>query len=512
MSNDNTKKTVKIEFIVFKEEVIEKLKNITITEDYSKIWDVTDFAYFLMRFEEEIVFFTEFSGLNSVYYNINKGKLAIYKSFAKIPNKKIDIESIAYYLRFGFFPEGKTFYKNVFRILPGRIYKFKKGIISQKLINIPENPAGLKEKPDFRNFGILFENIISSNYYEKYSTIMYSGGIDSTCMICALKNKGKKVNSLSVRFNEKEFDEDNFRRDFIKTNCTNHKDIIISPEDYVKEIIHYIESSQKNILTATQDIWAFSHALKKSEIEYNDVYFGLGGDEYFAGYSYMTDVLSDFSDFKELFDFSINKFNSKGLTNILLNNIMNKFCNNYSYIPEYFDKNEILELTGFNTDSILSNFNENAVINNDIEDFYKKIILFEYYNKLPCNYYARLNSIENLTSNYIKTPFGNPEILTYSLSAGMKASINNNKNKFTLYNMYKNQIPENILNRKKQGFKIPLLEWIKSGHFDFMKPIITEKLQFLDIDSKYIEKLYKLDNPELDKEKLWLLINLAIMI
>ena len=87
----------------------------------------------------------------------------------------------------------------------------------------------------------------------------------------------------------------------------------------------------------------------------------------------------------------------------------------------------------------------------------------------------------------LRTPFLDYELVEFMSSLSNKSRFGEN-NKFTkkiLRNYCKGLIPESILNRKKQGFSIPIYSWLEDKDFN--------KKLFKSLKRGNIEKFFNLD-------------------
>jgi asparagine synthase (glutamine-hydrolysing) len=83
---------------------------------------------------------------------------------------------------------------------------------------------------------------------------------------------------------------------------------------------------------------------------------------------------------------------------------------------------------------------------------------------------SMLNSLE------VRVPFLDFRLVPLVLSLPDKYKIRGLKTKWFLKNYAENYIPRNIINRKKQGFSVPLAKWIKEKKM--IQNYLTQKKYF----------------------------------
>ncbi|HEV8590952.1 MAG TPA: asparagine synthase (glutamine-hydrolyzing), partial [Pyrinomonadaceae bacterium] len=111
-----------------------------------------------------------------------------------------------------------------------------------------------------------------------------SGGIDSSAVVALMSAVSEQpVDTFSVTFDEKEFDESRYSNLIAKKFNTRHTSVYLSPNDFLDEL--------PNALRATDspsgdglNTYIVAKATKRSGITV--ALSGLGGDELFAGYPY----------------------------------------------------------------------------------------------------------------------------------------------------------------------------------------------------------------------------------
>ena len=93
----------------------------------------------------------------------------------------------------------------------------------------------------------------------------------------------------------------------------------------------------------------------------------------------------------------------------------------------------------------------------------------------------------------VRVPFLNHKVFEFAWSLPKNFKINNHQNKVILRNILKKYVPENLINRPKMGFGIPMLEWFdRNLSHIFAKDFQHHKLkQYNLLNTKYIQKQHK---------------------
>ena len=109
-----------------------------------------------------------------------------------------------------------------------------------------------------------------------------SGGIDSSAIVALMSEISEQpINTFSVNFGEKEFDESLFSNLIAEKYKTNHTSVRLTAEDFLAELPNALKAADSPSGDGI-NTYVVSKATKKSGITV--ALSGLGGDELFAGY------------------------------------------------------------------------------------------------------------------------------------------------------------------------------------------------------------------------------------
>ena len=434
-------------------------------------------------------FFIFSSELKSIKTFFNKGDLDISKI------------AVNYYKYLGYIPAPYSIYKNTFKILPSQILEISDGKISKKTHYWEHSPKKIKMKKE-----IDFESIESS-IEESVKKMMIadvevgcflSGGIDSSLIATLMqKNSKKRINTFTVGFHEKNYDESVFAKKISNYLNTNHNEIIVSIKDMINNTQKIIENFDEPFAdsSALPTELISSFASSKTKV----ILSGDGGDEIFLGYN------------RYIFSKKINEFNNiapkflrrslQNLLNILPIGFLEKLSIPFqkkfgihglphkifklSNILMYKNNAEFYKKLNIIDNNFLSKF-----LNSDNK-------LFSKYNHLDFLDALQKNDIDHYLSNDILTkvdrssmynslevrsPFLNHTLVEKVMTIPNYMKINNNKLKIILKKILQKYIPKEHFLRPKMGFAIPLEKW-----FDDKKMInLTDEL----LHSTNWDKLY----------------------
>lgn len=112
--------------------------------------------------------------------------------------------------------------------------------------------------------------------------VFLSGGVDSGVITALMsEQRTEKINSITIGFKEKKYDESKHAQLVASKYFTNHKNVVVSG-DYLKNLLPEILSAFDSPSSDGPNTYLVSKIAKELNIKV--IMSGLGGDELFAGY------------------------------------------------------------------------------------------------------------------------------------------------------------------------------------------------------------------------------------
>ena len=491
------------------------------------IWDNLKKKVFLIR---------DRVGVKPLYYKFDSEKL-IFSSEIKailldpdyIP--EIDEESMYHYLTFLCTPAPKTMFKQINKLEAGTWLSFdEKGNSEKKQY---WDPLQDKELIDLENINkVLVRTLKESIKYRGISDVdvgvFLSGGIDSsTNAYFFSKDSKKKIKTFSIGY-DKEYksykSELNYARIVAKHIKSLHFEKKLRKDD-IKNLIFDMVYFQDEPISdpVCVPIFYVSKLARENNVKVCQV--GEGADELFFGYT---------------------NWLRTSKINLLLNNLFfpnflkrlilllyKKFNIQYKYTADLLRRSLEKKPIFWGGAEAFSSFEKNQLFSNS---FKKKIKNFdswdcirphyEFFNKnakyknienwmtyldlkirLPELILMRIDKMTMANSLEARVPFLDHNLVQKTIDLPKKIKIKKNKLKVLLKDIVKGLLPYEILNRKKQGFGLPLKEWFEDGLGINEKKIINEFVNKTDFFKK--ETIQKIIDRKGDT-RLWFLLNLAI--
>ncbi len=441
------------------------------------IWD---------KLEEELFMARDRVGIRPFFYNIRDGIFTFASEIKSIFQqnkvvKEIRSESLSQISTFWTTITPYTVFKEIFELSPGHyaIYN-RNGFITKRYWNLSFKDSGdfLSMNEALESFHEIFSDAVRIRLRADVEVAAYlSGGIDSSATVAYIKNIEPGVlNTFSIGFAEKEFDESHYQNEAVKYFNTSHKSYICSSADIARSFPEVIWHSEIPLTrTAPTPMFLLSKLVRENNIKV--VVTGEGSDELLAGY----DIFKEASIrrfwasqpnstirpllLKKLYPYisQINQSNStmlKVFFGYKLEDVDNPF---YSHLLRWNNSNHIKKHFSGDIKSQLSNHSDYDTLTESLpEDFRSwdhlaksqwletSIFMSGYLLSSQGDRMSMANSVEG------RYPFLDYRVIEFCNKLNGDMKLRGLKEKYLLKKLLQNKIPDDIINRTKQSYRAPV--------------------------------------------------------
>ena len=278
------------------------------------IYDKTSNKIFIAR---------DFFGEKPLYYTLDKDNFywcSELKSMMKVLTYKpgIDTKALNLYFQLHYIPAPFTIYESVSKLEPNHYLEFNCANFGFEIKEIKQNiikkytNLNKKEATEL-NHDLVHKSVESRSISDVPIGTFLSGGVDSSIVsLCLAHQSDKKIETFSVGFDKKSFDETDKSQTVSKLINSNHHEFILTENDLAENI--------DKILLNFDEPYADSSSLptylvaSKTKGYVTVALTGDGGDEVYGGYNkyYMGRLNSNYTKFvpKRIHDFSQYMLNS----------------------------------------------------------------------------------------------------------------------------------------------------------------------------------------------------------
>lgn len=425
-----------------------------------------------------------FKSENSFYFASEARSLY----FAKKYSLSLSNSSVYEYFRYGYVSNPSTIIDDINQVRPGHYLEFDIDKSKQNEIKYwsiekeSENYSGLTEKEKLKKLDSILNSSIQLRLRSDVNNLIFlSGGIDSGLIANYASKIDSEIKSLTVKFQDKAFDETDISVKTAKNLNLKHEIIEPNIEDYVR-VINDMPRIWDRPIADPSTIPTFlicKYAAKSSKV----VLSADGGDELFLGYNKHR-IFELYKFFGNNFLYLFKFFPKHNFKNVFIFNIINKLNNlnslqnnldYFSYLSEMIDETTLKEI--FSNDVILQKkkyflkqkqkFKSSGEIDfstYDINNFLTDNVLYK------IDQAAMHNSIEN------RDPMLDYRLAAFAKSLSKKNKISISQSKIILRKLYYNK----KINKKnsylsKKGFVPPLLSIFRNKFSDQIIDFISSK-------------------------------------
>jgi len=433
-----------------------------------------------------------YSVINNTFIFASELKAILQHSSIK---KEIDFDSLNKYLTYEYVPTPKTIINNVNKLEAGHFLVWQNNqLINKEYWDITFNKS---KNNNYSQSDILndFDNLLSNAVKKRLVAdvplgVFLSGGIDSsTITYYASRNSSQKVKTFSIGFDDKSFDESNYAKQVANIFKTDHHHLNCSADDLLGAMSDIAKINDEPFADAS--IFP-THLLSK--FTRNNVTVALGGDggdELLAGYpTFQALKLAK----------SIRHLPLSTIT--VLQKIINLIpvsYNNFSFdfklkrlISGYEYKTEIqnqIWLGSFNTQEnknlissgVLSSIDFNKSFF-ELEKLLDKIkdqplenrLIYLYLKQyLADDILVKADRASMYNSLEVRAPFLDYRLVDFINSLPYELKLKGFTTKYLLKELMKGKLPDNIINRSKKGFGVPVANWLNSELKDFTDDLLS---------------------------------------
>ena len=435
------------------------------------IWDDRKQTLFLAR---------DRVGKKPLYYSLtSKGTLVFgseLKSLLRHPEvaSEMNLEALDAYFTLGYVPDPLTIFSGIHKLPPGHHLTFVDGRITiQRYWDFEYQPNESHKEQDYLEElrSLLDESIRLRLISDVPLGAFLSGGVDSSTVVALMaRNMDQPVKTFSIGFHEDSYNELEFARLTARKFGTDHHEFFVTPDicEIVDELVwHFDEPFADSSAIPTYMVSKLAREHVKVVLS------GDGGDEVFGGYTrYVVEQK------RRLFS-RVPGFVRKGVMQPLSRSLPHgargrNFLHNIALDPveRYLDSMSIF--TGLNRDLLytddfknsLGNRTQTAARFRELADNVKTneaidtLLYIDSKTYLPGDILTKVDRMSMAVSLEARAPLLDHKLIEFMGRTPAALKLAGYETKYLLKQAVKDLVPPEILNRPKQGFGVPVQEWI----------------------------------------------------
>ncbi|MCU0378765.1 MAG: asparagine synthase (glutamine-hydrolyzing) [Bacteroidales bacterium] len=255
------------------------------------IWDKKEEKLFIAR---------DRVGIRPLFYTVSNGAFYFASEIKalfcnKELKRELNPENLAQIYTFWTAITPATAFSDISELSPGHYLTFgREGLIVRKFweLSFNNNNSGLTLSDALERFNELFTNAVRIRLRADVEVAAYlSGGIDSSTTVAYIKDIEPGVlNTFSIGFEDKDFDESKYQLEAVKYLNTTHRAISCTSKDIAEAFPRVVWHSETPLTrTAPTPMLILSKLVRDNDIKV--VITGEGSDEILAGYDIFREAI-----------------------------------------------------------------------------------------------------------------------------------------------------------------------------------------------------------------------------
>ena len=433
------------------------------------------FAFLIWDKEEKSVFAArDMFGIKPFYYTLCEGNLVYgseIKSILEYPKvkKEVNLRALEEYMSFQYSVLDETFFKGIFKLMPGHFLKFKDGDL--KITRYFDPSFAPEEDMDHDKLIDDIENTLKESVkYHMVSDVevasLLSSGVDSSFV--AMNFHGAKT--FTVGFDYEKYNEIPYAKELSEKIGIDNYSKVISTEEFWKELpkIQYYMDEPLADPAAAALYFVDREAAKEVKV----VLSGEGADELFGGYNIYHEPLS-LSGYEK-----VPKPLRKGvaaLAGLLPEGVKGRsfLIRGSKDVDERFIGNANI-FTKKQRDKVLKVTTKEATPQNLTAPFYEKtkglddITRMQYIDMnfwLIGDILLKADKMSMAHSLESRVPFLDREVFNLARRIPSKYKVIGHTTKAAFREAAKRSLPEKTGDKKKLGFPVPIRIWLREEKY-----------------------------------------------
>jgi len=437
------------------------------------VWDARDRELFVAR---------DRAGKKPLYYTLTDPGSFIFgselKSLREHPEfcGEFSYQALDAYLTFGYVPDPLTIFRNVQKLPPGHYLKFKHGsVIVKQYWDFPHEHSDqnlTRSESDWIDElrSLLDESVRIRLVSDVPLGAFLSGGVDSSAVVGLMaRHTGQPVKTFSIGFHEDSYNELKYARIAARKFGSDHHEFIVTPEicDVVDDLVwHFDEPFADSSAIPTFMVSKLAREHVKVVLS------GDGGDELFAGYT-------RYATHRRRKRFArMPRFVRSGLVQSLSHRLPHSAKGRnflYQIAAEPLDcyLEQISVFSGLNKPQLYTADFQRHVDQQGAFNLFREyasraqspelldaLLYLDAKTYLPGDILTKVDRMTMASSLEARTPLLDHKLIEFVARIPAALKMKGFDTKYIFKRAVGDIVPREILNRSKQGFGVPITEWI----------------------------------------------------
>jgi len=428
-------------------------------------------------------------GKKPLYYTVTSEGTFVFgselKSLLVHPEVKrnINLEAVDAYLTLGYVPDPQCIFRDIYKLPPGHHLTFSENRVAIHKywdFEFSPDPSMTPEACTRRLRELLDEAVRVRLVSDVPLGAFLSGGIDSSTVVGLMaRHMGQPVKTFSIGFHEDSYSELKYARLTARKFATEHHEFFVTPEicDVVDDLVRHFDEPFADPSTIP------TYMVSKLARDYVKVVLsGDGGDELFAGYTrYIIDRKR--SGFGRLPAVIRRKLMQPLSVKLPHGTLGRNYIHNVALDPidRYLDSVSVFSTLNrqlLYTDDFKKQLGTDGGVLSEFRDYaaavktgdpLDQLLNIDSKTYLPGDILTKVDRMSMAVSLEARVPLLDHKLIEFVMRIPARMKMSGLQTKYIFKKAVEDLVPEEILNRPKQGFGMPIEEWINQQLRDHIR-------------------------------------------
>lgn len=449
--------------------------------------------------------------------------------------RELNYNVLHQYLQLNYVPQPQSMLLGVAKLKPGHYMKLSANGVDayQQYYELTTHPEDYQQytydEAKAKLVSLMDESVQERMIADVPLGAFLSGGIDSSVIVALASRYTSQLNTFSVGYKDNAFfDETKYARLVADRYKTNHTVFSLTNNDFLEHVF--------GVLDYIDEPFADSSAIpvyilsKFTRQHVTVALSGDGGDEVFAGYN------KHGAEWRVRQQSLINTLVKAGhpVWKALPHSRNGKFTNKFRQLYRFSSgarldaRERYWRWASFNTplqaDALLNQTSrsklDNAILQREKSvilsairtDDYNEMLQVDMNLVLLSDMLVKVDLMSMANSLEVRSPFLDYKVVDFAFGLPAEYKINGQLKKRIVQDAFRPMLPEELYNRPKQGFEIPLLDWFRNELWglindDLLSDEFVKKQNIFDPETiRLLKEKLKSNNPEDSHATIWALI------
>ena len=422
---------------------------------------------------------------------------------------EIDRNSLALQLRHNYIPAPYSIYRGIRKLLPGTFLKLivDRGRLPVGVLPEPSTYWSLKEavtsgqKKPFdwgdKEAVIALEKLLRNSVQQQMVAdvpfgAFLSGGIDSSTIVALMQAQSDRpVKTFTIGFNEEDYNEAKYAQAVARHLGTDHTELYVSPQQ-VLEVIPRLPVLYDEPFSDSSQIPSF--LISQLTRQYVTVSLsGDAGDELFGGYDRYFIMMSLLRKLKYLPLYTRKKLAwTLDLIPLSIWDVFMRMArvkrgasrkwkgveilgapnpeSAYRWLVSHCRHPSEVVIGAIEPPTMLTDYN----VWLDNSDFEHSMMYLDAMSYLPDDILVKVDRAAMSVSLETRMPFLDHRVVEFAWRLPLSKKMRNGQGKWILRNLLYKYVPEELINRPKMGFGVPIESWLRGPLRDWAEALLNK--------------------------------------